>query len=151
MKVFTAQRRLAADILKAGSTRVKFDPAKMSDIKEAITREDVKKLIKNGAIYKIQKQGISQYRARKIKIQKSKGRQKGAGSRKGSPFSRLGRKRAWILRVRVQRRFLKDLKQKKLVSSQAYSDVYQKIKGGYFRSRRHIKLYLEERNLFTKK
>src|SRR3989338_3414193 len=118
MKVFPGQRRIAANVLKAGLRRAKFDKKKLAEIKEAITREDIRKLIKEGAIYKIQKHGITKYRARKIKIQKSKGRRKGKGSRKGSKNSRLKRKRAWILSVRVQRKFLKELKEKKIIPSE---------------------------------
>jgi len=42
------QKRLAADLLKCGVHRVKIDPKKVEEITEAITREDVKRLIKDG-------------------------------------------------------------------------------------------------------
>ena len=46
----TLQKRLAADLLKVGRTRVWLDPEKMDDIKNAITRADVRKLINRGYI-----------------------------------------------------------------------------------------------------
>jgi hypothetical protein len=46
--------------------------------------------------------------------------------------------------VRVQREFIKLLLSKNIITRQAYRGLYLKSKGGYFRSKRHIKLYLEE-------
>ena len=37
------QKRIAADILKIGETRVFFDPARLKEIEEAITRGDIRK------------------------------------------------------------------------------------------------------------
>ena len=41
------QRRLAAQILKCGENRVRFDPESLEDIKEAITKQDIKDLLKD--------------------------------------------------------------------------------------------------------
>ena len=46
----TAQKRIAAEILKCGENRVYFDPYLMDEIKMAITREDIRNLIKEGII-----------------------------------------------------------------------------------------------------
>ncbi len=53
-------------------------------------------------------------------------------------------------RIRSQRRMLKDLRNKGKITRQAYRQVRQKAKGGYFRSRRHIQLYLEGSDALTK-
>ena len=55
----TTQRRIAADILKCGLDRVSFNKDKLEDIKEAITKADLKTLIKNGLIIAKKKKGIS--------------------------------------------------------------------------------------------
>ena len=52
--------------------------------------------------------------------------------------------------MRTQRGFLKELKEKKIVTGLIYRQLYRKSKGGFFRSKRHIKLYVEEHDL-TKK
>ena len=44
------QKRLAAQILKCSKKRVKFDPDRSSDIKESITKADIRNLIKEEAI-----------------------------------------------------------------------------------------------------
>ena len=67
------QKRLAADVLKVGLARVRFDPARLNDIKQAITKEDIRLLVKNGGISSVQKKGVSRVRARKTIVQKRKG------------------------------------------------------------------------------
>ena len=90
------QRRLAAQILKCGKNRVRFDPARLDEIKEAITKADIKSLTKRGIISKKRLLNTSRFWARKRKIQKSKSRQKGFGSRKGKKTARLNPKRTWM-------------------------------------------------------
>ena len=148
---FDLQRRLAASVLKSGLRKVKFDPERLIEVQEAITRADVKRLINDKAISARPDTGISKFRARKLKRQKSKGRRKGDGSRKGSSGARLGRKEEWMQRVRAQRAFLQELKLKSLIDKKTFRNVYRRSKGGFFRSRRHINLYLTENQLFVKK
>ncbi|MBC7219095.1 MAG: 50S ribosomal protein L19e, partial [Hadesarchaea archaeon] len=45
MKLDT-KKRLAAKILKVGVNRVWIDPSRLGDVSAAITREDIKRLIK---------------------------------------------------------------------------------------------------------
>jgi large subunit ribosomal protein L19e len=78
-----SKRRIVADLLSVGLDRVWFDEDRAEDIKAAITREDLRGLVQEGAIRVKQKQGVSKVRARKTAIQKSKGRRKGSGSRLG--------------------------------------------------------------------
>jgi len=150
MKLST-QKRIAAKILNKGKSRVSFLMSALSEIKEAITRGDIRKLAKQGAISEKHQNMQSRARARKSAIQKSKGRQKGHGSRKGKKFARTPRKLTWMFRIRLQRKFLNELKEKELISSKVYHMLRQKAKGGFFRSKRHIKVFLEEHNLVGKK
>ncbi len=141
------QRRLAAQILKCGKNRIRFDPARLDDIKEAITKSDVRSLISNGTISKKRILNTSRFLSRKRKQQKGKGKQKGFGSRKGRKTARLNPKRTWINKIRLQRYFIKSLRDKGLVTSTIYHELYMKSKGGFFRSLRHLKLYTQERGL----
>lgn len=144
------QKRLAADILGCGPKRIRFDPEKLSEIKEAITKFDVQRLIKKGTVKKLQKKGISRARAKKIQIQKRKKRRKGYGSRKGTAKARRNPKTTWINAVRAQRELLKKLRAKNLIEKSTFRDLYRKVKGGFFRSTKHIKIYLEEQHLVKK-
>ena len=145
------QKRISAELLNVGTTKVWFDPDRLTEIKEAITKNDLRNLIKKKAIQSRPELGSSRVRARKRLVQRRKGRQAGPGTRKGSSTARLSRKETWMLTVRSQREFIKELKDKALVEGKIYRNLYSKVKGGYFRNKRHIKLYLEENKLFIAK
>ena len=144
------QKRLAAQIEGCSEKRIWLDQERFEDIKEAITKADIKTLIKDGAIKSKPLKNTSKYHARKIALQKRKGRRKGPGSRKGKSTARLSRKDAWINTIRSQRELLKELREKNLITKTIYHKLYRKAKSGFFRNKRHIKLYLQEHNL-TKK
>lgn len=143
----SVQKRLAASLFKCSEKRVWFDEDRLDDIKEAITKQDIKGLVVEGAIRLKPAKSQSKGRARKIKTQKSKGLQKGRGSRKGALRARTPKKATWMAKIRVQRGFLKTLRDKGHVTKSQYQNLYLKSKGGFFRSKRHIKLYLEEHNI----
>ena len=138
------RKQLAAKILKTSPYKVSFDTSALKEIKEAITRSDIRGLIAIGKIKKKKSNEQSFARARKNKLLKRKGRQKGRGSKKGTAFSIVSRKEAWMLKVRVQKKFLKDLRSRGIILASAYRTLYNKSKGGYFRNKRHIKLYVAE-------
>jgi len=145
----TLQKRLAASVLGCSEKRVAFDPARLEDIKEAITKTDIRLLIGEGAIREKPVKGVSRVRANKRKTQKSKGLRKGEGSRKGKVTARASKKEKWIKKMRAQRKFLKQLKLKGLLKPDAFKELYTKSKGGFFRSTKHIKLYIQEKNLLN--
>lgn len=143
----TVQRRLASRLLDCGENRVRFDDTRVSEIKEAITAADLRALVKDGAVYAAPVQGISRGRARKIRTQKIKGRRKGQGSRKGRATARTVRKETWMHKIRAQRDLLAELREDGKIEKKTYTTLYRKAKGGFFRSRRHIMVYLEEQGL----
>lgn len=138
------QRRLASELLKAGKNRIIFNKEMIDEIKEAITREDIRSLINRGAISVKPKKGVSRARAKKIHEQRGKGRRKGPGKRKGAKHARTPKKRAWINKIRPQRRFLRLLKEKGHVNNTQYRRLYRLAKAGFFRSKRHLKLYVNK-------
>ena len=141
------KKKLAAKIMNVSPKKVVFSSDALDDIQKAITRSDMRGLIAVGKISKAKVNQHSRGRARKIAEQKAKGRQRGKGSRKGSKFSIVTRKEKWMARVRAQRELLKELRDKNLLSTNNYRMLYTKSKGGYFRNKRHIKLYLKEHHL----
>lgn len=138
------QKRIASQILNCSPKRVWFDNERLDDIKQAITKHDIRLLIGDGAIKEKPVKSISKVRVRKLKLQKSKGRRKGEGTRKGTLNARINFKRRWMEKIRIQREFLKELVSKNVITKKAYRELYLKSKGGYFRSKRHIKLFLDE-------
>ncbi len=147
----TTQKRIAAEILKVGTGKVRFDPEKLSEIKEAITKSDIRSLIRTKVITVKKLPYQSKSRTRKTRAQKRKGLKLGPGSRKGRRTARLSRKTAWINKIRTQRKFLRSIKDKKYVDNKLFKELMAKAKGGFFRSQRHMKIYLIEKGVFKKK
>ncbi|MDD5087049.1 MAG: 50S ribosomal protein L19e [Candidatus Nanoarchaeia archaeon] len=145
------QKRLAADLLKCSAKRIVFDNERLDEIKEAITKRDINNLIRDKAINKKQSKGVSRARANKIKKQKSKGRMKGPGSRKGEHTARLPGKKKWINKVRLQREVIKELKDKKRITNDVHKMLYRKVGGGFFRSKSHLNIYIKENELLVSK
>ncbi|MFT4303252.1 MAG: 50S ribosomal protein L19e [Candidatus Woesearchaeota archaeon] len=141
------QRKLASQILKCAPEKVKFDVDSLQEIKEAITKADIKGLIGTGVIGQKHSPGSSRARARKNLVQKRKGLRKGYGSRKGTANARNSDKEQWINRIRKQRSLLKSLKSRDKIDNSVYVSLSKKAKGGYFRSERHLKTYLNENKL----
>jgi len=136
----TQQRRMASDILKVGGTRVWISEKHLEDVKNAITRADIRKMISHGYI-----------KARNEKIKRpnleTKKKKKGEGSRKGKRGSRLPKKRKWINTIRPLRRMIKDLRAEGKIDVSNYRKLYMLVKSGSFRSRSHLKLYLKQKGI----
>ena len=141
------QKRMAAEILDVGKNRVWIDPDRMAEVSTAITRDDIRSLIKEEAIKAKPKESTSRGRARERDKQRSKGRQSGPGSRKGSKGGRKSNKEEWMSKVRALRDKLRELRDDGKIDSSLYRELYNKAKGGTFRSKSHLETYLEERGL----
>jgi len=134
------QVRIAASLLKCGTTRVWTDPTEAAKVAAAITRADVRRLINSGTMRKLPEQGSGA---------PGKRRYQRAGSRKGRVSARThSRKTNWLKMVRPQRELLKDAKPQ--LKPMSYRKVYLMVKGGAFRSRAHLKSYLESAGYMKK-
>lgn len=141
-------KRLAADILGVGVSRVRISPEAQDRILEAVTREDVKALIDEDLIWAEHKKGVSRGRWREKHAKKKIGRRRGHGSKKGP---RLDEEEAWKNKVRSMRRFLNTLKRRGLIEPATWRMLYRMVKGNYFRDLRHLKTYINEHNLAKEK
>ncbi|MDD3134985.1 MAG: 50S ribosomal protein L19e [Methanoregula sp.] len=137
------QRRIAASLLKCGVNRVWFNPESISDIEGAISRDDLRGLITDGAIKAHQKKGVSRGRARIRTAQRAYGHRKGAGKRKGAQGARTPSKRTWIQKIRAIRKALVTLREAGTIDAHLYRIIYRKAAGGQFRSVAHMKAQLE--------
>ncbi|MBI4416525.1 MAG: 50S ribosomal protein L19e [Euryarchaeota archaeon] len=141
------QRRMAAEILKCGIGRVWIDPNDMESLEDAITRADIRIAIHNGTIRKLPVQGQSRARARHRNVQREKGRQRGAGSRKGGRNARDPRKRRWIRTIRSIRATLQELREAGRIDVRTYRRYYRQAKGGMFKGRAHLEQHLRSAGL----
>lgn len=146
-----SKKRMAASILGVSKKKVYFNPERLSEISESYTREDIKRNIEEGAIVKKRTNEQSRARAKVNRAQKAKGLRKGPGSRKGKHSARLGRKTVWINKIRLFRRLLRSFYEKELIDNKTYRMLYMRAKGGFFRSKRHLLLYMNDQGLFKKK
>ena len=133
-------RRVAADIMKCGESRVVILDAKKAE--EALTREDVKALIKQKAIIRLQKRGVSRGNARIRQSRKQAGRGRGKGRKKGSMFAGTSAKDLWMRKVRAQRRLMKRYRGK--VPNLEYRRVYRMVKGNSFKAKKQLEQELSE-------
>jgi large subunit ribosomal protein L19e len=146
----TNQRRMAAQLMKCGVHRVYMNPNSLEDISEAVTRGDVKKLIKDGVIKARQKAGISNGRLKYADGQREAGKRKGHGSRKGAKFARYPRKRRWINTIRPIRRTLMEYRSKGMISAETFRTYYIQASSGSFRSVNHLKNQIMTAKAFVK-
>ena len=143
----TNQRRMAASLLKCGKNRVWIDSKETEEIANAVTREDIRELIKAGFIKAKQKQGISSARIRHAREQRKKGKRKGQGSRKGAKFARFPKKRRWISTIRPLRSQLRELRDQNMIERSIYRKYYLFAKGGMYKNRAHLLAHLKTENL----
>ncbi len=143
MSQISGQRRLAAAVLKCGENRVWFNPERLEDIEHAISRDDIRNLVEDGAIAAHQKRGNSRGRARALMAKRSYGHCKGPGRRKGAFGSRTNSKTRWIQRIRAQRKVLRELREQNEITSSVYRNFYRRAAGGQFRTVSHLKTQIE--------
>lgn len=143
MSDVASQKRIVASVLKCGVNRVWFDPSRLSDIENAISREDLRALITDGAIKARQKKGVSRGRARARIAQRSYGHRKGPGKRKGAAGARKPSKTAWVQKIRAIRKVLVELRAAGTIDPHMYRVLYRKAAGGQFRSVAHMKAQME--------
>ncbi len=138
---------MAAEILKIGETRIWIDPDKIEDVEGAITREDIKRLIREKAIHPIEKKGVSRARARVLHEKKKKGLRKGSGSRTGSPEARVSRKERWMMKIRALRKRLRELRENHLITESTYRRLYIMAGSGSFESVKELERYIDAQSL----
>ncbi len=146
MKLST-QKRLAADVMNVGMSRVWLDPEFEDEVSLAITRDDIRRLIDEGVIQKKRAIGVSRGRARHILRQKRKGQRKGPGTKKGKATSKMSGKDRWMMKIRPMRKQLRKLRDEGKITPKVYRELYLKAKGNAFRNTAHLRTYISERRL----
>jgi len=124
---------LAAKTLNVGKDRIIFGEGSLNEIKEAITRQDILDLYKNGA----------------IKIREVKGRRK---SEKRKNRRRVGKiklkpnnsKQEYIIMTRKLRKYGKFLLKTDQIKLEGYKKIRRMIKAKKFKSKRHLNELLGE-------
>ena len=127
-------KRLCARITGAGESRMAVRDFKAA--KDALTADDVRELIRTGAIEIRPKVGVGRAKARSKQSRREAGRRRGSGSRKGSQFAKTKQKTRWVRKVRAQRKLLSTLKPR--LAKGAYRELYRQVKGSMFKDKKHL-------------
>jgi large subunit ribosomal protein L19e len=139
-----AQRRLAADVLDVGENSVWLDPDRQADLADAITREDIRELVDEGAIAADRPSGNSRGRARERNAKRADGHRKGPGTRRGKAGARENDKQQWQSSIRAQRRTLRDLRDDGVLDPAGYRTLYDQATGGEFDDVRRLLNHIED-------
>jgi len=124
------KKALAARTLGVGKGRIVFNKERLDEIKEAITKQDIKDLNSGGAILVKEIGG-----RRNLSVKKRKTRRRiGSIKRKVNK-----RKQEYVAITRKLRPFISELKEKKIISSEEYRKLRKEIRAKAFRSKSHMK------------
>lgn len=127
----TKKKALAAKTFGVGKSRIIFVNARIDEIKEAITKQDIRDLHKEGAIL------IREIKGRKRILRKSKKRSVGNVRRKIKP-----RKREYMIITRKLRSFLKEYGKDNL-SKEDIKEIRKKIKNRMFKDKKSFREWLK--------
>lgn len=130
MKLNT-KKALAVKTLGVGKHRVVFNQERLSEIKDAITKQDIRDLVESGAIV------IREIRGRRTIERRTTRRRKGSIRKR----VRSG-KREYIIRTRKLRAYLAELIKQGKISKENYKTMRKQIKASVFRSKAHMKEHL---------
>lgn len=125
------KKALAARTLKVGKNRIIFDSGKLAELKEVITKQDIRDYLASGII-----------RIREIKGRKKverRSRKRGPGKIKKKINLR---KENYIIIVRKLRTYIKELKKQGKMNLEKYKELRRKIKNKEFKSKSQLKEYL---------
>ncbi len=125
------KKELASRTLGVGKNKIYFNPESLNEIKEAITKQDIKTLYDKGIIQ------IKPTPGRKKVVRRK--RRKGPGKIK---MKIKHRKQDYVKITRKLRGYLKALRNNEEISREIYYDIRKKIKMRIFKNMANFKEYL---------
>jgi len=124
----TNKKELAAKVLKVGKGRIYFVEENLGEIKEAITRQDIKDLHSAGAIQ------IKEISGRRKVVKRKNRRRTGKIKKKVN-----NRKREYMTITRKLRTYIKHLLKTDTIDRETYKETRRQIRARKFKSKRNLK------------
>ncbi|GAJ13137.1 unnamed protein product [marine sediment metagenome] len=125
------KKELAARTLKVGKERIVFMSGRLDEIKEAITKQDIRDLRTEGAIM------IKGIKGRKKNIKRKTRRSTGNIRKKVKK-----RKQEYVKVTRKLRSFVSEMKKEGKLSKEEVEEIRKKIRNRLFKSKAHLKEYI---------
>ncbi len=125
------KKSLAVKTLNVGKDRIVFVKSRLEDIKEAITKQDIKDLQKDGAII------VKEVKGRKKNLKKKRSRSTGNIRKKVNK-----RKQNYVIMTRKLRKYVKELRNQGKLSREEALDIRKKIRNKYYKSLGNLKEYV---------
>lgn len=122
------KKELAARTLNVGKDRIIFNIQRLEEIKEAITKQDIKDLISSKAIF------IREIKGRKIKPKRKTRIRQGSRRKKV-----INKKREYMIAVRKLRKYIALYKRQGLISRDLYYKLRKEIRARTIKSIVQIK------------
>jgi large subunit ribosomal protein L19e len=127
------KKTLASNALKVGRERVVFLKSRINDIKEAITKQDIKDLKQEGAIL------VKDIGGRKKNVKRKNKRGTGKIRKKVNV-----RKQEYVIMTRKLRKIVAGMKVRGELDKTEVKDIRNKIRNRIFKSGAHLKKYVKE-------
>ena len=122
------KRELAARTLKIGKARIIFNKERLDEIKEAITKQDIRDLVTNKAIL------IAEIKGKRKKVKRKTRRRTGSIKKTVNI-----RKKNYMTITRKLRSYIFELKKQGALTVADYTKLRKEIRTNVFRSKAHLK------------
>ena len=122
------KKRLTAKTLNVGKGRIIFNNERLSEIKEAITRQDIRDLHTNGAI------AIKPISGRKTIVKRKTRRRHGSVKKKVNKG-----KENYVILTRKLRAYVREMRKHEEITQEQYNSLRKQIRASIFRSKSHLK------------
>lgn len=126
------KKKLAARTFGVGTSRIFFVNSRLGEIKEAITKRDIRDLRNSGAIV------IKEVHGRRT-VERTHSRSPG-NIRKNVRT----RKKDYVILTRKLRKLVAGLRFAKTINNEDFKDIRKKIRNKYFKNKSHLEDYLKD-------